>query len=300
MDRFEQIRVFVSVVEAGGFTRATPRVGMSRAAMSKHVMQLEERIGARLLHRTTRRMSLTETGRAYYDKCRRVLDDLAEADAGANAGNAGPRGELRVVAPTNFGLAYIGPAITEFLIAYPEMRIDLSLNDRPIDPIDSGSDMSIRVGDAVPAPTAGLATRKISTSRRILCASPDYLARRGEPRHPDDLRDHECLSYSYVENPRLWRLRGGGKEYSTPVFGRIVTSAGPVLRTAAARGLGIAYGPILFFRDDIDSGAVRVVLPDYALPEVSIYSVFPATRRTPAKVAAFNSFMIDFFEGRFV
>jgi DNA-binding transcriptional LysR family regulator len=132
-----------------------------------------------------------------------------------------------------------------------------------------------------------------------LCASPDYLARRGEPRHPDDLRQHECLSYSYVADPRLWRLRKGGKDHLIPVFGRVVTSAGAVLRTAAARGLGIAYGPTLFFADDIESGAVRIVLPDYSLPEASIYAVYPAARRVPLKVDAFIAFMANFFEGRF-
>ncbi len=300
MDRFEQMRVFAGVVEAGGFTRAAERVGMSRAAISKHVLQLEDRLGARLLNRTTRHVAVTEAGRAYYEKCRRILDEVHDAESGVGATNAGPRGELRVVAPTNFGLVYIGSAITEFLLAYPDLRIDLSLNDRPIDPVESGCDLSIRVAGVVPPSMGSLATYKITTSRRILCASPDYLARRGAPKSPDDLRDHECLSYSYVEEPRLWRLRGGGKDHFVPVAGRIVTSAGQVLRTAAARGLGIAYGPRVFFRDDLKAGIVAPVLPDYELPEVYVYSVFPASRHPSAKVAAFNAFMRDFFEGRFV
>jgi DNA-binding transcriptional LysR family regulator len=300
MDRFEQMRVFAGVVEAGGFTRAADRIGMSRAAISKHVLQLEDRLGARLLNRTTRHVAMTETGRAYYEKCRRILDEVHDAEDGVGATNAGPRGELRVVAPTNFGLVYIGSAITEFLLAYPELRIDLSLNDRPIDPVESGCDLSIRVAGVVPPSMGGLATYKITTSRRILCASPDYLARRGAPRLPDDLRDHECLSYSYVEEPRLWRLRGGGKDHFVPVAGRIVTSAGQVLRAAAARGLGIAYGPRVFFRDDLEAGIVAQVLPEYELPEVYVHSVFPASRHPSAKVATFNAYMRDFFEGRFL
>ena len=299
MDRFEQMRVFAAVVEAGSFIRASERVGMTRAAVSKHVLQLEDRLGARLLNRTTRHVAVTEVGQAYYETCRRLLEEVLEAERLVDSTRRGPRGELRVVAPTNFGLVQIGPAITTFLEAYPALRINLSLNDRPVDPIEASCDISIRVGASVPTLAGGLEACRLTRSVRILCASRDYLARAGEPAVPEDLRRHECLSYSYVEDPRVWRLRKDGRDHLVPVSGRIVTSAGQVLRTAAARGLGIAYGPRSFFDEDLRAGTVARVLGDYELPEVSVYSVFPSSRHPPAKTQAFNSFMREFFTDRF-
>lgn len=299
MDRFEQMRVFVSVVEAGGFTRAVKRAGMSRAAISKHVQQLEERLGARLLNRTTRQVSLTEAGRQFHEQSRRILDEVTSAERSVAKAGVELHGELRVVAPTNFGLAWLGPAITEFLIAFPDIRIDLSLNDRAIDPIESGHDLAIRVIGSNLPDFASLAATKLTTSSRILCASADYLARRGVPRHPRDLATHDCLSYSYVDDPRAWRLKGRGREHVVAVSGRIVTSAGQVLRTAATRGLGIAYGPTIFFREEIEAGRVVQVLPDYELPQAAIYAIYPVSRHPSPKVAAFNRFMQAFFAEKF-
>ena len=186
MDRFENARVFAAVIEAGGFTRAAERLGLSRAATSKHVLQLEERLGARLLDRTTRRVSVTAAGRTFYEQCRRILAELEEAERTASELHNEPRGELRVVAPTNFGLAEIGTAITDFLIAYPRLRINLTLNDRLTDPIEGGYDVAISV-DMPRGASTSLVVRKLNTSRRILCAAPDYLARRGTPQTPEDL-----------------------------------------------------------------------------------------------------------------
>ena len=299
MDRFEQMRVFACVVEAGGFTRAVARAGMSRAAISKHIMQLEERLDVRLLNRTTRHVSMTEAGRQFHEQCRRILDDVTLAEGAAARASAEVSGELRIVAPTNFGLTWLGPAITDFLIAYSDVRIDLSLNDRPIDPIDGGYDLAIRVVTSSLPDSASLRATKLTTSRRILCASPDYLARRGSPQRPEDLATHDCLSYSYMDDPRLWRLKGLGKEHVVRVSGRVVTSAGQVLRTAAARGLGIASGPTNFFREDIEAGRVQRVLPDYEMPQATIYSFYPLSRRPSPKLMAFNAFMQRFFAGRF-
>jgi DNA-binding transcriptional LysR family regulator len=294
MDRFENARVFAAVIEAGGFTRAAQRLGLSRAATSKHVLRLEERLGARLLHRTTRRVSVTAAGRTFYEQCRRILADLDEAERSAGELHNEPRGELRVIAPTNFGLAEIGTAITDFLIAYPRLRINLALNDRLTDPIEGGYDVAISV-DMPRGASTSLVVRKLNTSRRVLCAAPDYLARRGAPQTPEDLAAHACLSYSYVALPEEWRLTGTDGERVVKVSGPIVTSHRHVLRTAAARGLGIAYGPVDFFRDDLEARRLVPVLPDYALPEATIYAVFPASRRLSAKVEVFNDFMARAF-----
>jgi DNA-binding transcriptional LysR family regulator len=294
MDRFENTRIFVAVVEAGGFTRAAERLGLSRAATSKHVLQLEDRLGARLLHRTTRRVSVTAAGRAFYEQCRAILADLDEAERSAGTLHNEPRGELRLIAPTNFGLADIGTAITDFLVAYPRLRINLTLSDRPLDPIEGGYDVAISV-DRPRGTSTSLVVRKLNTSRRVLCAAPDYLMRRGMPLAPEELSRHDCLSYSYVLAPEEWHLIGADGERVAKVSGPIVTSHRHVLRTAAVRGLGIAYGPIDFFRDDLDAGRLSPVLPDFRLPEATIYAVYPVSRRLSAKVKVFNDFMTRHF-----
>jgi DNA-binding transcriptional LysR family regulator len=294
MDRFENAKVFTAVVEAGGFTAAAERLGLSRAAASKHVQQLEERLGARLLERTTRRVSVTEAGRAFYQQCRRILSDLEDAERAAGELHNEPRGELRVIAPTNFGLAEIGTAITDLLIAYPRLHINLTFNDRVTDPIEGGYDVAISVGRPR-GTSSSLIVRKLNTSRRILCASPDYLSRHGLPKRPEDLSSHDCLSYSYLDEPDEWHLIGRSGERVVKVSGPIVTSHRQVLRTAAVRGLGIAYGPIIFFHEDMLAGRVVRVLPQFELPEATIYAIYPAGRQLSAKVKAFNDFMARYF-----
>jgi DNA-binding transcriptional LysR family regulator len=294
MDRFENTRVFAAVVEAGNFTAAAERLGMSRAAVSKHIVALEERLSARLLNRTTRRVSVTESGRTFYEQCRRILADLEDAERAAGELHNEPRGELRIMAPTNFGLAEIGAAITDLALAYPRLRINLTLNDHVTDPIAEGYDIAISVGRPRGA-SSSLIARKLNTARRILCAAPDYLARRGTPQIPEDLTQHDCLCYSYIAEPDEWHLIGGDGERVVKVSGPIVTSQRQVLNTAAVRGLGIAYGPVIFFRADIDAGRLQQVLPDYQLPEATIYAVYPASQQLSAKVKVFNDFMAQHF-----
>ena len=200
-------------------------------------------------------MSVTEAGRAFYEQCRRILADLEEAERSAGELHNEPRGELRVIAPTNFGLTEIGTAITDLVLAYPRLRINLTLNDRVTDPIEAGYDIAISVGRPR-GTSSSLIARKLNTSRRILCAAPDYLARRGTPQRPEDLTQHACLTYSYLETPDEWHLIGSDGERVVKVSGPIVTSHQQVLKTAAVRGLGIAYGPVIFFRDDLDAGRV--------------------------------------------
>jgi len=294
MDRFENARVFTTVIEAGGFTAAAERLGLSRAATSKHVQQLEERLGARLLDRTTRRVSVTDAGRRFYEQCRRILAELDEAERSAGELHNEPRGELRVIAPTNFGLTDIGTAISDLIADYPQLRINLSMNDHVTDPIEAGYDIAISVG--MPRGTSSsLVVRKLNTARRILCAAPDYLKRRGAPQKPEDLTAHDCLSYSYVDVPDEWHLIGADGERVVKVNGQIVTSHRHVLRTAAVRGFGIAYGPVDFFREDLDAGTLLRVLPHYQLPDATIYAVYPASQQLSAKVKVFNDFMARHF-----
>jgi DNA-binding transcriptional LysR family regulator len=294
MDRFENARVFVTVIEAGGFTAAAERLGLSRAATSKHVLQLEERLGARLLNRTTRRVSVTATGRRFYEQCRRILAELEDAERAAGELHNEPRGELRVIAPTNFGLTELGTAITDLLVAYPSLRIDLAVEDHVTDPIERGYDIAISV-DMPRGTSSSLIARKLNTARRILCAAPAYLQRRGTPQTPEDLTQHDCLSYSYIAEPDEWHFLGADGERVVKVSGPIVTSHRQVLSTAAVRGLGIAYGPIAFFRDDLDAGRLQQVLAEFPLPEATIYAVYPASQKLSANVKVFNDFMARHF-----
>jgi DNA-binding transcriptional LysR family regulator len=294
MDRFENARVFAAVIEGGGFTRAAERLGLSRAATSKHVLQLEQRLGARLLDRTTRRVSVTAAGRTFYEQCRRILADLDEAERTAGELHTEPRGELRVIAPTNFGLTEIGTAITDFLVAYPQLRINLTLNDHLTDPIEGGYDVAISV-DMPRGASTSLVVRKLNTSRRVLCAAPEYLERRGTPRTPEDLAAHDCLSYGYVAAPGEWHLTGADGERVVKVSGPLITSHRHVMLAAVIRGLGIVYGPVDFFRDELEAGNLMPVLPDYKLPEATIYAVYPVSRQLSAKLKAFNDFMAGYF-----
>jgi DNA-binding transcriptional LysR family regulator len=258
------------------------------------VLQLEARLGARLLDRTTRRVSATDAGRRFYEQCRRILAELDEAERAASELHNEPRGELRVIAPTNFGLSELGSAITDLVVAYPKLRVNLTANDHVTDPIEAGFDIAISVG-APRGTSSSLIARKLNTARRILCAASDYLARRGTPQIPEDLSGHDCLCYSYIAEPDEWHLIGSDGERVVKVSGPIVTSHRQVLNTAAVRGLGIAYGPVVFFRADIDAGRLQQVLPDYQLPEATIYAVYPASQRLSAKVKVFNDFMARHF-----
>jgi DNA-binding transcriptional LysR family regulator len=296
MDRFEQMRVLAAVVENGSFTAAAEQLSSSRAKISKCIAALEDRLGVRLLNRTTRRVNPTEIGRAYYGRCRRILLDMEEAEHSASKADHRIAGELRVIAPVNFGRSKLGAAIAELLITYPKLRIDLRLNDRSVDPIEAGYDVAIRIGNRVYRSSPNLGVCRISTSNRILCAAPEYLAARGEPRTPHDLITHECLSYSYVDEPQIWRLCKDKERFEIPVSGRIVTSSGLVLNATAVSGLGIAYGPENFFREAMRSGRLQRVLPSYELPQFAIWSTFPAGRYPSAKVTAFNKFMAKFMK----
>lgn len=297
-NRFDQMRAFTAVVESGGFSRAASRAGVSRAAVSRLVGDLEARLGARLLNRTTRRMHLTEVGSSFYERCRHLLDDLEDAERGVSDAAAGPQGRLRVVAPVNFGLSDLGEGIAQFLQAYPNIRFNLDLNDQFIDPVEGGFDIAIRLCHTEPQLPKTLDAALLNHSTRVLCASPDYLGAYGEPERPQDLSSHQCISFSYIEDPSVWRLYSGKREFAVPIDSRITTSSERVITAAAVEGLGIAYGPRAFFRDQIAAGTLRQVLDKFSLPRASVYSLFVRSPFVPAKISAFNAFMQQFLAGR--
>jgi len=297
-NHLDQMKAFIAVVETGGFTKATASTGLSRAAVSRLVIDLEDRLGVRLLNRTTRQMSVTEEGRSFYERCRGILEEIDSAERSVSDTASGPQGTLRVVAPINFGLNDLGQGVVEFLEKYPLIKLDLSLNDQLIDPMEGSFDIAVRLlhSDLIIPKT--LDFHLLAQSTRMLCASPDYLRDHGEPGTPEDLAQHQCLSYSYMENPSIWHLSRDGEDFVVPVNSRITTSAGRVISAAVGHGLGVAYGPEAFFREQLANGTVKQLLTNYDLPRASIYALFARSRYVPAKIVAFNTFMEKFFVGR--
>ena len=289
MDRFSEMEMFVRVVEAGGFTEAARRASVSKSAVSKQISALEQRLGARLLNRTTRRVSPTEIGLAYYDRATRVLAEAAEADAVAATMQGAPRGELRVSAPHSFGLSRLSAMVAEFVKRHEEMKVHITLGDRFVELISEGYDLAIRIGHLE---DSSLKARKIGETRLMLIASDAYLAERGDPQSIDDLTDHELLHYSYLASGRTWRLfTPTGQERQIRAGGRLTVNNGGALLAAAEQGLGVALSPDFVCTDALRAGTVREILPGAGGEPLGIWAVTPPGRYTQPKVRAFVDFL---------
>lgn len=292
MENLSAMIVFARVVEARGFSAAARQLGVSKSTVSKHISRLEDRLGARLLNRTTRRLSPTEVGLAFYERCARIAAEVEEAEAAVTRLHASPRGTLKVNAPMSFALTHIAPALTGFLQAHPELTVEMSLSDRFVDLIEEGFDLAIRVADL---PDSSLIARRLAPNRRVVCASPAYFERHGAPAAPGGLGAHNCLIYTYPTAHRTWRFLRDGVEHVERVSGNFHANNGDVLLTAALDGLGIAVLPTFIAGEDLKAGRLRTVLPDYQLPETSVYAVYPHNRHLSAKVRAFVDFLSDRF-----
>lgn len=294
MDRLNSMTLFVEVVKGKGFTTAADKIGLSRAQVSKSVMQLEKHLGTRLLNRTTRRVSLTETGRIYYERCKDILQDIEEIEGIAGEQTTKPNGTLTLSAPTSFGILHLNKAIPEYIKQYPQVQISLSLADRFIDVVSEGFDLVIRIAELE---NSSLIARKIAPCKRILCASPDYLRKNGKPTVAQDLATHQCLTYLNDLKPDTWVLHGQNGTESIKVNGPVCSDNGDILRTAAISGLGITSLPTFIVGPDLCAGRLQPVLPEYHLPEISIYAIFPSRRYLSAKVRTFVDFLSKNFEG---
>ena len=289
MDRFSEMEMFVRVIEAGGFTEAARRCGVSKSAVSKQISSLEQRLGARLLNRTTRRVSPTEIGLAYYDRVSRVLAEAAEADAVATSLQSTPRGELRISAPQSFGVLKLAPIVADFLNTHPEVTAHVALDDRFVELISEGFDLAIRVGALE---DSSLKARKLGEAASMLVASPAYLKQRGEPKSVADLADHALLHYSYLASGRSWRLNGPkGAEITVRAGGPLTVNNGSALLAAAERGLGIALTPSFIVEESLRAGRVVPVLPEAAPEPLGIWAVTPPGRYVQPKVRAFIDFV---------
>jgi DNA-binding transcriptional LysR family regulator len=289
MDKFESLRAFTQVVEAGGFAAAARQMGLSRSAVNKLVLNLEDDLKVQLLHRTTRKVSPTATGQAFYDRCVTILADLEEAERALTHQQTEPRGQLRVNAPMSFGTLHLAPAIAQFLQQYPDVQVELSLSDRFIDPIDEGFDVTIRI--AQPPNTPSLIAHELCPAPVILCAAPQYLSRHGTPTHPQDLGNHACLPYGHLATDHLWLLVNGEESHRVTVNGPLCANNGEPLREAAVQGLGITLLPRFIVAPDLTAGRLVQVLPTYTAPAITVWVLYPVNRHLSTKVRLLTEFL---------
>jgi DNA-binding transcriptional LysR family regulator len=293
VDRFHALRVFAQVVESGGFSAAAEKLGLSTTAASRHVAELEAHLQTRLLNRTTRRVNLTETGRAFYERAVQVLADLEEAEQEASRAAVVPRGTIRLTSAVNFGVRHLAPAIAEFLARHPGVRFDVSLSDRIVDLVEEGFDLAVRIGAAG---SDNLVARRLGETRLVPCASPGYLAAHGAPRAPEDLGGHNCFTYEYVTPRYLWRFRdAGGNERSVRVSGRLHSNNGDLLAEAAAQGAGIVFEPAFIVGPDVRAGRLVPLLQEFIAEPMPIYAVYPSRKHLSAKVRLFVEFLVERF-----
>lgn len=281
MNKFQEMSVFAAVVDAGSFVGAAGALEMSKAAVSRHVAELEARLGVRLLHRTTRRLSLTEEGEVFHGRCRELLDELddAESEITARAGKA--TGQLKVSAPVSFGLLHLAPLWAGFMARHPAVTLDLTLSDRMVDLVEEGFDLAVRIARL---PSSSLVSRQLTTTRSVLCASPRYLKTHGTPRHPRDLARHTVLAYSLLAGGEGWEFDGPDGHVTVKLEPRLRTNSGDTCRAVALQHLGIIIQPSFLIGDDLRSGALVELMPQYRSREFGVYAVYPTRKHVPPKV----------------
>jgi DNA-binding transcriptional LysR family regulator len=284
MDRLTSLTAFVRVVDSGGFSAAGRRLNMSTTMVSNHVQSLEDRLGARLLNRTTRKVSLTEVGKAYYDRCIQILADIEQADDIAGALQSTPRGTLRIYTATHI-VPFIAPVVAEFLARYPDVKVDLSMGERAVDIIDEGYDIAVRL---TPPPDSSLIVRSLATWRHVLCCSPAYLEKHGRPQQLSDLSDRNCVRHVLYPFEDEWRfVDRKGAPASVRVSGNLISNSGDTLRMAALQGVGVCLAPGFLIHADLEEGRLVRLLPEYRTVEFAMNAVYPHRHHLSAKVRTF-------------
>ncbi|WP_026355064.1 LysR family transcriptional regulator [Massilia niastensis] len=290
MDRFQEMKVFSAVVEAGSFTGATRALGMSKAAVSRHVADLEERLGVRLLHRTTRKLSPTTEGEIFHARCRELLDNVDEAEAEITSRSGEASGLLKVSVPVTFGVMHLAALWPAFLARHPKLALDITLSDRVVDLVEDGFDLAVRIGQL---PASSLISRRLASTRMVLCASPGYLQRRGEPQHPDELLRHDVVSYSLFSAGENWNFTGPDGEVPVKVAPRVRTNSGDTCRAVALRDQGIILQPTFLVGADLAQGTLREILPAYRSMELGIHAVYPSRKFVSPKVRLLVDFLVE-------
>jgi DNA-binding transcriptional LysR family regulator len=289
MDKWLEYEGFSHVAASGSFTTAAAELGITASAVSKQVRALEERLGVRLLQRTTRRVSLTAEGRGFYERLRNVLSDAVEAEQEVTQLHAELRGPLRIGAPMDFGRAHLAATLAEFAAAHPQLSLDVEFSDRFVDLVEEGFDLVVRIGDLA---DSSLIARRLAPCRRVLCASPDYLAEHGTPRSPRDLADHAKIAYAY-DTERSWQFRGerGHERIAVPIRHR--TNNGHMLCALVREGLGIALIPTFLIADDLRERRLEAVLTGSLIGEIGIHAVFPYPKLLSNKVRRLVDFLAE-------
>ncbi len=291
MDVFDSMKVYVLAVEKGSLSAAAVACGISATMAGNHLRTLEKRLGMQLLQRTTRRQHLTPFGEDYYARCKEILRLVAETDMQAQNQQLAPAGRLRVAAPVTFGTEALMPALPAYLDRYPEVSIDVSLSDRVVDLVEEGFEAAIRIGQL---PDSALIARPLAPYRLMVCASPGYLERRGTPQRPEDLGQHECLSFAPAALVH-WRLTDQDGVCRVPVSGRLQVNQGQALRVAAVHGLGIVLQPAILLAADVQAGRLVQLFPPHELPSRPMSVVYLPDRYRSARLRSFVDFLVERF-----
>lgn len=288
MDKLTSMKVFAAVARDGSFTAAARELEISKAMASKHIRHLENVLGARLLNRTNRRVSLTEAGTLYRERCQQVLEDIDECERLVSEGNAAPRGLLKLSAPTSFGTFHLVPALAAYQAIYPEVRVQLVLQDRSADLVEEGLDLAIRLGTLA---DSSFIARPLASARLVICGAPAYFEARGVPESPEDLAHHSCLVYTQWLPRGEWRLKGQDGEVSVPVGGSFQATTGDALRIAALHGCGLVQLATYVVGPDLKAGRLRAVLQTYEPEPLPIHALYPHRRHLSATVRSFVDFL---------
>ena len=295
MDKFQEMRVFAAVVDAGSFVGASDALDMSKPAVSRHVADLEGRLGVRLLHRTTRRLSLTDEGEVFYARCKELLGNIEEAESEITSRSGQASGQLKVSVPVSFGLLHLAPLWAEFMARHPKVVLDVTLSDRMVDLVEEGFDLAVRIARL---PSSSLISRQLSSTRMVLCASPTYLKVNGTPKHPSELASHTVVAYSLLSMGEVWEFDGPQGRVAVKVEPRMRTNSGDTCRAIALRHQGLVIQPSFLVGDDLRSGSLVELMPDYRSMDLGIYAMYPTRKHVLPKVRLLIDYLVEAFSGR--
>ncbi len=295
MDRLRAIEVFVAVASRGGFARAALALDTSPANVSRYITDLEAHLGTRLLNRSSRKLSLTESGEALFERGKSILEDVAEAEAITASASMQPRGRLRINAPLSFGVLHLAPLWPKFMQRHPEVELDVALIDRVVGIVEEGYDLAIRISRSG---STAHAARKLAASRNIVCASPAYLRKHGKPKTPADLAGHACIGYTYAATADEWHFADAqGADHAVKVACVMHTNNGDTARAAALAGRGVIWQPSFLIGPDLRVGRLVPLLPGYRMPDIDVLAVYPSRRHVSAKVRVMIDFLAQAFQG---
>jgi len=292
MDVLQAMRTFTAVVEAGSFVGAMNAVGLTKPAVSRHIAELEKHLGSRLIQRTTRRLSLTQEGLAYYHRCKEILSAVREAEEEVGVSTIEVQGKLRIGAPQTFGALHLAALWGRFVALHPQLILDVVLSDRIVDVVEESYDLVVRIARL---PDSSLVSRTLAHTRMVLCSSPEYLTTRGTPKSPDDLVKHDIISYSYWSSGNAWSFQGPAEEVTVKVHPRIQTNNGDTCRAAALAHQGIVLLPDFLIYKDLRSGKLVELMPEFRATELGIFVLYPTRKQLPLKVRRMVDFLIDEF-----